>query len=278
MVPIVKRLTASRSGNGGGEREQDRQMTKPLTIITGAARGIGRACALRQAALGESVVLWDLDLDAVTAVAAEIEAAGGDARAEAMDLADTVAVAAAVDELAGEGRLNLANAAGLMRTIPYEEIDEAEFDRLTGVNLRGTFFIVKAVAQAARRGEGGAIVLFSSVAGRKGRPMAAHYAASKAATISITQSAALRFGPDVRVNAVCPGVIDTPMNRQIAEERHELVGSSIEDPYPGLEDTLALKRFGEPDDVARVVEFLLGDLSRYVTGQAINVDGGLEFH
>jgi NAD(P)-dependent dehydrogenase (short-subunit alcohol dehydrogenase family) len=253
-------------------------MSKPLTVITGAARGIGRACALRQAANGDSVVLWDLDQAALDAVAAEIGATGGEARVSAVDLADTTATAAAVDELAGEGRLNLVNAAGLMRTIPYEEIDEAEFDRLTSVNLRGAFFIVKAVAQAARRGDGGAIVLFSSVAGRKGRPMAAHYAASKAATISITQSAALRFGPEVRVNAVCPGVIDTPMNRQIAEERHQLVGSSVEDPYPGLEDTLALKRFGEPDDVARVVEFLLGDLSRYVTGQAINVDGGLEFN
>jgi 3-oxoacyl-[acyl-carrier protein] reductase len=252
-------------------------MSKRLTIVTGAAHGIGRACALRQAALGDALVLWDLDADAVGAVAEEIAAAGGEARAASVDLADTEATAAAVAAAAGEGRLNLVHAAGLMRTIPFEEIDEAEFDRVTRVNLRGTFFVVKAVAEAARRGDGGAIVLFSSIAGRKGRPLAAHYAATKAATISIGQSAALRFGPEVRVNTVCPGVIRTPMNQQIAEERHELMGSSVEDPYPGLEETLALKRFGEPDDVARVVEFLLGDLSRYVTGQAINVDGGLEF-
>ncbi|HVX32266.1 MAG TPA: SDR family oxidoreductase [Solirubrobacterales bacterium] len=252
-------------------------MSKRTTIVTGAAHGIGRACALRQAALGDAVVLWDLDADALTTVAEEIAAAGGQARAATVDVGDTAAVAKAVAEAADGGELNLAHAAGLMRTIPFEEIDEAEFDRVTRVNLRGTFFVVKALAEAARRGAGGAIVLFSSIAGRKGRPLAAHYAASKAATISIAQSAALRFGPQVRVNAVCPGVIDTPMNHQIAAERHELTGSAVDDPYPGLEETLALKRFGEPDDVARVVEFLLGDLSRYVTGQAINVDGGLEF-
>jgi 3-oxoacyl-[acyl-carrier protein] reductase len=252
-------------------------MSKRTTIVTGAAHGIGRACALRQAAVGDSLVLWDLDADAVGAVAEEAAAAGGEARAASVDLADTEATAVAVAALAAEGELNLVHAAGLMRTIPFEDIDEDEFDRVTRVNLRGTFFVVKAVAEAARRADGGAIVLFSSIAGRKGRPLAAHYAATKAATISIGQSAALRFGPEVRVNTVCPGVIRTPMNRQIAEERHELMGSSVDDPYPGLEETLALKRFGEPDDVARVVEFLLGDLSRYVTGQAINVDGGLEF-
>lgn len=253
-------------------------MSERLTIVTGAGRGIGRACALRQAAAGDSLVLWDVDAEAVVDLADEITAAGGDARAAVVDLADTAAVATAVAEVAGEGELNLVNAAGLMRTIPFEEIDEAEFDRVTRVNLRGAFFVVKAVAEAARRADGGAIVLFSSVAGRKGRPLAAHYAATKAATISITQSAALRFGPEVRVNAVSPGIIHTPMNRQIAEERHELTGSSVDDPYPGLEETLALKRFGDPDDVARVVEFLLGGLARYVTGQTINVDGGLEFH
>ncbi len=253
-------------------------MSKRTTIVTGAAHGLGRACALRQAALGDTVVLWDRDADALAAVAEEIGAAGGEARAATVDVADTEAVAKAVVEVADGSELNLVHAAGLMRTIPFEEIDEAEFDRLTRVNLRGTFFIVKAVAEAARRGAGGAIVLFSSIAGRKGRPLAAHYAASKAATISIAQSAAMRFGPEVRVNAVCPGVIDTPMNHQIAAERHELMGSAVDDPYPGLEETLALRRFGEPDDVARVVEFLLGDLSRYVTGQAINVDGGLEFN
>jgi NAD(P)-dependent dehydrogenase (short-subunit alcohol dehydrogenase family) len=146
------------------------------------------------------------------------------------------------------------------------------------VNQRGTFFIVKAAARSMTAARGGAIVLFSSIGGRKGRPLAAPYAASKAAVISIAQSAAMSYGPHVRVNAVAPGMIATPMMRQIAEERHRLLGSSLEDPYPGVEETLPLKRFGTPDDVARVVEFLLGPLSGYVTGQTINVDGGYEYN
>jgi NAD(P)-dependent dehydrogenase (short-subunit alcohol dehydrogenase family) len=144
------------------------------------------------------------------------------------------------------------------------------------VNQRGAFFLVRATAGAITGG--GSIVLLSSIAGRKGRPIAAHYAASKAAIISLTQSAAMAYGPAVRCNAICPGVIATAMMRQIGEERHELFGSAVDEPYPGIEETLALKRIGEPDDVAKVAEFLLGPLAEYVTGQAINVDGGLEFH
>lgn len=250
-------------------------------IVTGAARGIGRACALRQGAERDHIVAWDLAADAAQAVADEVVAAGGSAEAAALDVADTAAARAAVAEVAGRpgGFHGLVHAAGVMRTLPLDELDEAEWDRVLNINLRATAFLAKAAAQAIRAGgQTGAIVLFSSVAGRKGRPLAAHYAASKAGTISLTQSLAMAYGPAVRVNALCPGVIATPMQDQIAHDRERLFGNPANGHYSALAETLALKRIGEPDDVAKVTQFLLGPLADYVTGQAINVDGGLEFH
>jgi NAD(P)-dependent dehydrogenase (short-subunit alcohol dehydrogenase family) len=251
------------------------------SIVSGAARGIGRACALRQGVEGDHVVVWDIAADAAAAVAAEIVAAGGSAESAAVNLADVDAVRAAVAEIERSSAplAGLANAAGLMRYVPFDDLDEVEWDRVLSVNLRGAMFVTQAVAKTIRdAGRTGAIVLFSSVAGRKGRPLAAHYAASKAATISLTQSAAMAYGPAVRVNAVCPGVIATPMQDQIAEQREQILGSPSDEHYANLAQTIALKRVGDPDDVAKVVQFLLGPLSDYVTGQAINVDGGLEFH
>lgn len=250
-------------------------------IVTGAARGIGRACAMRQGGKGDHVVAWDLAADAARAVADAVVAAGGSAEAAALDISDTTAARAAVNEVAERtGSLQgLVHAAGVMRTLPLDDLDEAEWDRVLNINLRATAFLARAAAQAIRDGgQTGSIVLFSSVAGRKGRPLAAHYAASKAGAISLTQSLAMAYGPAVRVNALCPGVIATPMQDQIAVDREQLFGSPANGHYRVLAETLALKRIGEPDDVAKVAEFLLGPLADYVTGQAINVDGGLEFH
>jgi len=253
-------------------------MSRAATIVTGGGSGIGRACALRQAAAGERVLVWDRDGDAATAVAAEIEAGGGSAAALPIDVADTAAVRAAVAAVgAAEGLAGLVHAAGVMRTAPFERVGEEEYQRLMDVNLKSAFFLVQAAAGAMRAAGGGAVVLFASISGRKGRPLAAPYAASKAAVISLTQSAALAYGPSVRVNAVSPGVIETPMKEQIARERHELLGTELDDPYPGLAETLALKRLGRPEEVASVVGFLLGPDAAYVSGQTINVDGGLEF-
>lgn len=245
-----------------------------VIVVTGAGHGIGRACAVSQALAGRHVHVWDLDADAAAAVAAEIANAGGSAEATTVDVGDTSQVRDAIARVrSSEGQLDgFVHAAGVVRTIPLADLDEAEYDRLMRVNLRGAFFATKAAAEAMDRG--GAVVLFSSCSGRMPRPLSAHYAASKAALINFTGSSALAYGPLVRVNAVCPGVIATDMTRQIQRERQEL---ELEDHYADLTQTLALRRLGEPEDVALVVDFLLGPQSRYVTGQSINVDGGMVF-
>lgn len=244
-------------------------------VVTGAGRGIGRACALSQARAGGHIHVWDIDAAAATEVANEITAAGGSAEAAGIDVADTSAVREAMTRAGSSaGRLDgFVHAAATVRTLPLRDIDEAEYDRLMQINLRGAFFAAKAAADVMGA-EGGSIVLFSSCSGRMPRPLSAHYAASKAAIINFTGSCALAYGPTVRVNAVCPGVIETDMTLQIQRERRDL---EMDDRYPELIESLALKRLGAPDDVAPVVDFLLGPASRYVTGQAINVDGGMVF-
>lgn len=249
-------------------------MKQKVVVVTGGGRGIGRACALRQARAGDFVYVWDRDERTATRVANQIAEFGGAAEARTIDIADTVQVRDAIQQVRSyRGRLDgLVHAAAVFRTIPLCDMDESEYDWLMRVNLRAAVFITKAAAEAMTRG--GAIVLFASVAGQRPRPLAAHYAASKAAIINFAGSAALAYGPDVRVNAVCPGVIATEMTEQLASERRELPGIKVDDPYPAFAETLALKRLGQPEDVAMVVDFLLGPLSGYVTGQALNVDGG----
>jgi meso-butanediol dehydrogenase/(S,S)-butanediol dehydrogenase/diacetyl reductase len=226
------------------------------------------------------------------------------------------AVQTMVDDVAAHfGRIDiLVNNAGVVQTKPLLDLDETDWDRVIDVNQRGTFFVLQAVArqmirqlpEALRSGAGvadllssqlgktaaeaattseplaasyGKIVNFSSIAGRRGRPLSTHYAASKAAIISITQSAALALAPyRINVNAVCPGIVPTPMWTQIDQDRAQLFGAKEGEAMAAFIQQVPLRRAATPEDLAGVVAFLCSPDADYITGQAINVDGGYEMN
>jgi 2-hydroxycyclohexanecarboxyl-CoA dehydrogenase len=237
-------------------------------LVTGGASGIGAATARRLSAEGARVAVGDLDVDRAQAVAAEIDGA-----ATALDVADTAsvarAVAAATDAL---GPIDvLVNNAGTDRFGFFVHTDEALWDHVLGVNLRGVLACTHAVLPTMHE-RGGVIVNVASEAGRVGSQGSATYSAAKAGVIGFTKAIAresARFG--VRCNAVAPGPIETPLLNSAREQLGEL-GARLKQ---AMIDATAVHRIGEPDEVAAVIAFLASDDASYVTGQTVNVSGGL---
>jgi NAD(P)-dependent dehydrogenase (short-subunit alcohol dehydrogenase family) len=236
-------------------------------LITGGASGIGLACARRLLAEGAAAVLLDRRADALAS------AAGIGAAPVACDIRDPGAVAAAVARAAGllGGPADvLVNSAGVYRIAPLLDLTPREWDDVLAVNLRGTFLAGRAVAAALiEAGLPGAIVNISSTAGllADASEPSAHYNASKAGVLALTRQMAAEWAPHgIRANAVCPGVIDTPMLRL------------MDDPAAGaayLQADVPQRRLGSADEVAAVIVFLVSDDASYLTGAAVPVDGGI---
>jgi 3-oxoacyl-[acyl-carrier protein] reductase len=239
-----------------------------VAIVTGAAQGMGRAVAERLGAEGAALVLVDLHADRLAILESSLRLRGVDAQARPTDVSSDPAVAALISEIAAErGRIDiLVNAAGMLRPTRFDEMTIDEWDRVLGVNLRATFLLMRAVYPRMKARGHGSIINFSSTAGLTVSTLGgAHYTASKHAVVGLTKAVAKEGGPfGVRVNAVCPGLIDT-----------EMVRSTIDpEQIRRYEEAFPIHRLGSAEEVAELVLFLASDRSAYITGTAINISGG----
>ena len=254
-----------------------------VALVTGGARGIGRAIALRYGQAGADVMIADIDLEGAQAVAGEIRAAGGSADACLTDIGRPEESAAMVTGCVDRfGRLDvMVNNAGVIRVGRLLELTPGDWDYNNNVNARGLFFALQAGARQLQsqppRGSGlrGKIINIASIGGRIGRPMFAAYAASKAAAISITQSSAAALAPEITVNAICPGVVDTEMWRTIDREWTAIDGRSPGAAWADRIRGIPMGRPQTPEDLTGMAVFLAGPGSDYITGQSFNVEGGL---
>ncbi len=237
-------------------------------VVTGGGSGIGAQTCRRMAAEGAQVAVFDLDAVNAEKVAEEIRGLS-----YAVDVTDFDALAAAmVDAADSMGGLSLLfNNAGGSSLSPIHDYDVAEWRRIVDLNLTGVFHGFKAGAPLIMRNGGGAIVSTASISGTRPAAGEAPYAAAKAAVVALTASAALEYAPTIRVNAVSPGMIRTPLTELLLDRR----GIGLEDDQRAK---TPLDRVGTPGDIADVVVFLCSDLARFVTGQNLVADGGMTLH
>ncbi|ESW78548.1 sorbitol dehydrogenase [Mesorhizobium sp. LSJC285A00] len=244
-------------------------------LVTGSARGIGKAFAEAYVREGATVAIADINLAAAEKTASEIGANAYPVRLDVSDLASIEAAVKAVETKTG-GLDILINNAALFDLAPIVEITKASYDKLFSVNVAGTLFMLQAAARSMiARGKGGRIINIASQAGRRGEPLVAVYCATKAAVISLTQSAGLDLIKHrINVNGIAPGVVDSDMwdevdalfakyeNRPKGEKKR-LVGEGV--PYG---------RMGKPEDLTGMAVFLASDAAEYIVAQTYNVDGG----
>ncbi len=240
-----------------------------VALITGAGRGIGRALAIGFGAAGARVACNDINPDSLEKTVESISSAGGQARAFAADVADKMQVVALI-EAAREAfeRIDiLVNNAGVEPQAGLLELDEYDWDRTLAVNLKGAFLMTQSVGRVMADAGGGVIVNIASIAGRAhGLKDRAAYVASKTGLIGLTREAARDLAAvGIRVNAVCPGVIETEMTARLRQDP-EMMARWLADIPQG--------RLGTTQDILGPVMFLCSQAASYITGQAINVDGG----
>jgi meso-butanediol dehydrogenase / (S,S)-butanediol dehydrogenase / diacetyl reductase len=251
-------------------------VTKKIAVVTGAGSGIGRAIATELAARDHTVVVTDLDLAAAEATAKEL---GGDASALALDVTDAAqakSVAEAVAQRHGAIDVWVSNA-GISKMQRFLDVTPEDLRRTLAVNLEGIFLCGQAAAAAMiAGGKSGVIVNVASMAGKQGRvPYLADYVASKFGVVGLTQAMAFELAPHgITVNSVCPGYVATPMQTRELGWEAALRGTTEDKVRQLYVDDTPLGRLETPQDVARAVAFLAGPDARFITGEALAVNGG----
>jgi len=238
-----------------------------IALVTGASQGIGEAIARRFASEGAVALCAARSAEKLAALVGSIEAAGGKARAVALDVADPASVAAAIKGIAdGEGRLDvLVNNAGITEDNLILRMTKESWDRVIATNLTGAFLLSQAAIKMMIRQRTGRIVNITSVVGLMGNAGQANYAAAKAALVGLTKSLAREVGSrQVTVNAIAPGFIATSMTEKMTDSAKETLSSQI-----------PLGRLGSPEDIAAAAVYLASEEAAYVTGHVLNVSGGL---
>lgn len=239
-------------------------LTGRTALVVGAGSGIGQAAAQGLAAFGAHVVCADLCDEAGESTAAQIGAAGGSAAAAVLDLRDRaqvdalVAALPVIDVLVATPGINVRK--------PLLEMSDEEFDRVVGLNLRGAFFLLRAVGRKMAQAGRGSIIVFSSIRSQVIEPGQGVYAATKAGAVQMVRTLAAELGPQgVRANAIAPGVVETPLTAPIRQHPAW---------YQAYADKSILKRWAQVDELAGAVIYLASDASSYVTGSVLFVDGG----
>ncbi len=242
-----------------------------VAVVTGARRGMGRAHSLKLAAAGAKVVVSDISKEECEKVVEEIKEKGGEAIAVKCDVTQKSEVDAMVQKAVDEwGTVDiLVNNAGIAQFIPFLEMSEEDWDKTLEINLKGYFLCAQACAKVMAEQKSGAIVNIASVAmGQQGVGMAniAHYCASKGGIAALTEALAVELAPkNIRVNAVAPGIIETPMIDPVKKD---------EEGFDAMLGRIPLARPGKPEEVSNAVVFLASEKSSYMTGSVIVVDGG----
>jgi D-sorbitol dehydrogenase (acceptor) len=260
------------------------ELRDKAALITGGGQGIGRGIAFELAAAGADVFVSHLpravEQQRAEDAVAELRARGHRAFAIPMDITDPASIDAGLREIfTHTDRLDiLVNNAGVMQRQAGLETAADEFDRCYAVNLRGVWTLVQALLPRFKARGSGKIINVSSTAGRRGTAELPAYCASKAALISLTQSMALELAPqDINVNAVCPGIVWTPMSEEYAsvmEHRAEGEGVDMAQFLEPIRESIPLRRILTPEDIGHAVVFLASERARNITGQTLNVDGG----
>ena len=240
-----------------------------IALVTGGSRGLGKAIALQLANDGAQVVVnYATSGDKAEEVVAAIQAGGGKAIAMKADVSNLDEVEKMVDTIYEQfGRIDiLVNNAGVTRDELLISMERADWDKVIATNLGGIFNCSKSVAKYMMMQKSGRIINMSSVAGERGGRGQSNYAASKGAVNAFTRSVAMELArKNVTVNAVAPGVVETEMSSEVIRRAQDIILNSV-----------ALKRLGQPEEIAKVVAFLASDDSSYITGEVIRVDGGFK--